>query len=227
MNGTVWAFGDSFTRGCCVGGPIDGNYLEQPYVKIIAEKLQMKCNNKAREIMTFTDIFATITKHLQYIKKGDIVIAGPTSLFRIMYPTDYEYVQDYHGTEDTGEESLTGLNLPSIESAAHFINAKNVDRKKLKMFLIDWWENIVQPNEDAFNKFYSDYYTNWCSYFTSIGVPFYWWDNVWVHHRTKLRCKCGHWNQEYHFEFANILLTFMKDNPYGKLPNPAQPIIQL
>lgn len=220
MNGTVWAFGDSFTKGICEEEGSIGRTVESPYAKIIANKLEMSYINKARELMSFQDIFATITKHLQYIKKGDIVIAGTTSLYRIMYPAPYEYVKDYHGTEDSGEYSLTGLNIPAIEVIkTNYKYLKGFNEKFMQRFFIDWWENIVLPNEDAFHKFYDDYYKNWCSYFTSIEVPFYWWDNMWTYFPYAEKCECGHWTQNFHNEFANKLLSFMEDNKSGKLPD--------
>ena len=224
MSGTVWTFGDSFTKGICEEGGSSGRTVESPYAKTIADKLEMSYINKAREIMSFQDIFATITKHLQYIKKGDIVIAGTTSLYRIMYPAPYSYVKDYHGTEDTHEWSLSGVNLPAMELDTNYYPLVNgFDKKFMQRFFIDWWEKIVQPNEDAFNKFYDDYYKNWCSYFTSIEVPFYWWDNMWTYYPYPEKCECGHWTQNFHDIFADKLLSFMQENSSGKLPDFEKP----
>lgn len=216
----VWGFGDSFTQGC-----FEGDFIKYPYVNIISHYLNQECTNKARYGMAFEDINATITKHLQYIRKGDTVIVGGTIIDRIMFPVPYNQIAEYHGTEPNGEFSLTGVNYTTL---SYFFDKWGIGEKKMKemgfefnqreysRLIFDYQNLLKEPFYNAYIRFYDDWMKHWEAYFKSIGVPFYWWYYTWWKVAPEENVgKCGHWDQTYHEEFAKLLFTFMENNSSG------------
>jgi len=220
----VWGFGDSFTQGC-----FEGNYLEENYLSIIGAYLNEEVSNKARYGMAFEDINATITKHLQYIKKGDTVIVGGTIIDRIMFPVPYNQIAEYHGTEPEEGFSLTGVNYTTL---SYFFESYDIGVDKMKSMgfhfsqaeysrlIYDYQHMLKNPHYSAYIRFYDDMFRHWEAYFKTISVPFYWWKyNWWKAAPEENIGSCGHWDESYHKTFADILFTFMQNNNSGCLEN--------
>ena len=218
----LYGFGDSFTHGC-----YEGKFIDNTYLKIIGERLGQKVINKARYGMSFEDINATITKHLQFIKEGDVVIVGGTILDRIMFPVPYEQISEYHGTEPAGKVSLTGVNYTTID---FFFDDWHIGEDKMKdmgfhfkksdysRLIHDYQYLLKHPHYPAYKRFYSDMFKHWEAYFKTISVPFYWWKYDWWHTAPKKHIgSCGHWDEYYHGVFADLLFTFMESSSSGCL----------
>ena len=216
----LYGFGDSFTQGC-----YEGILLSYPYGSILAKKLGEQYTNKARYGMSFEDINATITKHLQFIKKGDMVIVGGTTVNRIMFPVPYHQIAEYHGTYPPGVKSITGVNSPTLD---FFFDDLHIRKDKMKemgynftkeeygKLIADYTHLLKGPFHDTYMRFYEDWFKHWEAYFTVIGVPFYWWHCTWWNKAPKEHIgTCGHWDQEYHEEFADMLYEFIQNNPSG------------
>ena len=229
----LFGFGDSFTQGCC-----DGGYVETPFLDIIGKKLDTQVKNCARWGMSFEDIMATITKHLTVIKKGDVVILGGTTVDRMMFPVPYEQVISYHGINSSkANMSVTGIGYNTLnwffDSKAWNSSDTEVwndnhqdfgyqDKESYIKLYFDQWNKLKRPFGHAFEGFFYDWVNHWESYFTGIGVRFYYWHHNWWNFvpEDKL-CDCKHWTNEGHEQFAEIMWEVMLDNDNGelKLPN--------
>lgn len=200
----LFGFGDSFTQGVC-----DGGKVEQSFLQIIGKKLNMSVKNYAHWGFCMEDIMSTMTKHLKYIKEGDVVILGGTTIDRMLFPVHYDTIKHYHGRESTvSRKSVTGVSYPTIESFFESKQYKKIDREewvdgdgsefadfirgldnpeefgyKPKQVYLDLffnqWNNLKRPFHESFETFYSDWFEHWEDYFVSRNIRFYHWHNRW------------------------------------------------
>ena len=169
----AWFFGDSFTAGygATSGFPYYEKYgPSNTFSSLLSKYFEAEEHNYGLPGECNNAIIKSITYHLPYFKKGDIVTISNTSPLRDLVP-------------DKTTSKLISQKLFYSDGYPNSIGYKN---KKISTALEEYCLQIREPYIPEWNHHYRTIFLNFVNYFESIGCKAIFWDySVWSEEEEK------------------------------------------
>lgn len=220
MGRTLWAFGDSFTRGdgCLIYNEYREKYPPSPKDKIwvdhVADYYNMNCNNYGEGGIGNAEIINNLVKHFDYFNPGDLVIIGSSD------PTRFPVINPGTGT-------IGSFHAYSLEHGGPKKGLKNFYTRKALEAMVDYGVEVRLPFANQWLNYYEKHMKFLVAACRLKKVNAFMWSKVvWGNYEiikdaTEGRIHDFHWTWDSHRKFAEVMI---KD--IGSLPeNPQQKML--